>query len=43
MSGMEQEVSTLFKVGRNLAASDAWPTWNEGNEFKAIREASLEE
>jgi len=41
MSGMEQEVTTLFKLGRDIAASNDWPTWYEGNEFKAIRDASL--
>jgi len=25
-----------------LANSDTWPEWYEGNEFKAIREASKE-
>lgn len=40
MSGMEQEVQTLFTLGRDIAASDDWPEWYEGNEFKAIRDAS---
>ena len=40
MSGMEQEVQTLFKLGRDIAASNDWPEWYEGNEFKAIRDAS---
>ena len=43
MSGMEQEVSTLFKLGRDIAKSDDWPEWYDGNEFKAIRVASLAE
>lgn len=42
MSGIEQEVQTLFALGRDIAASDDWPEWYEGNEFKAIRDASLE-
>lgn len=41
MSGMEQEVTTLFKLGRDIANSNDWPNWYEGNEFKAIRDASL--
>ncbi len=41
MSGMEQEVQTLFTLGRDIAASDDWPTWYKGNEFEAARTASL--
>lgn len=41
MSGIEQETQTLFKLGRDIAASDDWPSWYEGNEFKAARDASL--
>ena len=41
MSGMQQEVEMLFKLGRDIADSDDWPEWYEGNEFKAIRDASL--
>ena len=41
MSGIEQEVQTLFTLGRDIAASDDWPTWYAGNEFEAARTASL--
>ena len=41
MSGIEQETQTLFKLGRDIAASDDWPSWYQGNEFKAARDASL--
>jgi len=41
MSGIEQEVQTLFALGRDIAASNDWPSWYEGNEFKAARDASL--
>jgi len=40
VSGMEQEVQTLFTLGRDIAASNDWPEWYEGNEFKAIRDSS---
>jgi len=40
MSGIEQEVQTLFALGRDIATSRDWPEWYEGNEFKAIRDAS---
>ena len=41
VSGMEQEVQTLFALGRDIAASNDWPEWYEGNEFKATRDISL--
>ena len=28
----------MFQVGRDLADSDAWPEWKEGDEFRAIRD-----
>ena len=31
----------LFQVGHDLASTDAWPEWSEGNEFRAIREADM--
>lgn len=43
LSGMEQDIRTLYAVGLNIAQSDAWPTWYPGNEFEAIRQASLAE
>ncbi|MAK62138.1 MAG: peptidase M28 [Ponticaulis sp.] len=41
MAGMVEDVTALFEVGFQIAQSDDWPTWFEGNEFKAIREADL--
>lgn len=41
MTGMVEDVQALHDVGLQIADSDAWPTWYEGNEFKAIREADL--
>lgn len=40
MSGMVEDVSALYQVGLEIAQSEDWPEWYEGNEFKAIREAS---
>lgn len=40
MSGIEQEVTTLYTLGRDIANSTDWPEWYDGNEFKAIRDAS---
>ncbi len=41
LSGMQQNVSALYEVGRRIAQSDEWPTWYEGNEFEAIRQDDL--
>lgn len=39
MDGMTQTVTLLYDVGAQLANSDAWPNWYEGNEFRALRDA----
>ena len=36
-----EDLVLFYKVGRRVANSDAWPQWFEGNEFRAIRQASL--
>ena len=38
LTGAAQDVGLLFDVGRRLANSRRWPTWNAGSEFKAIRD-----
>ncbi|WP_224784648.1 M28 family metallopeptidase [Marinihelvus fidelis] len=38
-----EDMRLFFRIGLNVADSDQWPAWNEGNEFKAIRDASLAE
>ena len=43
LSGMEEDIQALYSVGLKIAQSDAWPTWYAGNEFEAIRQASLAE
>lgn len=40
LSGAAQDVALAYRVGRRLADSGEWPTWSEGSEFRAIREAS---
>lgn len=42
LSGLVQDSELFYKVGTNLANSEIWPKWNDGSEFKAVREASLE-
>ncbi|HBJ93466.1 MAG TPA: peptidase M28, partial [Hyphomonadaceae bacterium] len=41
LSGMQQNISALYEVGRRIAQSDEWPTWYAGNEFEAIRQEDL--
>jgi len=41
LSGLVQDAELFFNLGEKLANSDLWPSWKEGSEFKAIREASL--
>jgi len=36
-----QNVQAYYDVGAKLADSDMWPTWSEGSEFRAAREAML--
>jgi Zn-dependent M28 family amino/carboxypeptidase len=40
MAGAEQEGRVAFELGRELANSTRWPTWNEGIEYKAVRDRS---
>jgi Zn-dependent M28 family amino/carboxypeptidase len=40
LDGAMQDLQLLFLVGEDLATSQAWPKWNDGSEFKAIREKS---
>ena len=36
-----QDISVWFRIGLELAYSNAFPDWNEGTEFKAIRDAMM--
>lgn len=42
LSGFVEDVQAFAALGQQIAQSDDWPTWYEGNEFEAIRKASLE-
>jgi Zn-dependent M28 family amino/carboxypeptidase len=42
LSGFNDQLTITTKMVLRLANSDQWPKWYEGNEFKAIREASQE-
>ena len=37
-AGTVQEASVAYALGRELANSEAWPTWNAGNEYKPLRD-----
>lgn len=43
LTGMAADITALYTVARDIAQSDDWPTWYPGNEFEAIRKASLAE
>ncbi len=38
--GAAQDVDLLYEVGRDLANSKRWPTWNAGSEFIGVRDAT---
>ena len=37
--GVAEDLELLYRVGRDVADSDRWPQWYEGNEFRSIRDA----
>jgi Zn-dependent M28 family amino/carboxypeptidase len=41
-SGVMSDLKLYYRVGRMLAMTDAWPNWNKGDEFRAIRDKSRE-
>lgn len=41
LSGAVEDLQMLFQIGLEVANNPERPTWNEGNEFKAIREQTL--
>jgi len=40
-SGALADLRLFYRLGRELAETDGWPNWHEGDEFRAIRDASL--
>ncbi|MSR62941.1 MAG: M28 family peptidase [Planctomycetes bacterium] len=40
-SGALEDLALYLRVIWTLSQGDHWPQWNEGSEFKAVREASL--
>ncbi len=41
LAGAMQDIFVWFRIGLELAYSDAFPGWNEGTEFKAVRDAMM--
>jgi len=42
LDGTMEDLALLYGVGRELAGSDGWPNWYEGNPFKASRDRMME-
>ncbi|MBE9548909.1 MAG: M28 family peptidase [Proteobacteria bacterium] len=42
LSGLSDDLKLFFNIGYQLGNSSNWPYWYAGNEFKAIRDASLD-
>ena len=38
--GAVQDLQLNYRIGRTLADAEIWPNWYEGDEFRAIRDAS---
>jgi Zn-dependent M28 family amino/carboxypeptidase len=40
LTGQAQDIGLFYEVGADLANSTAWPEWQAGSEFKALRDAT---
>ena len=40
LNGQAQDIGLFYEVGADLANSTAWPEWQAGSEFKALRDAT---
>ena len=41
MTGAVEDLQLYFRAGEDIVNSGAWPKWNEGTEFKAIRDEQM--
>ena len=41
LDGTMEDLAAMYGVGRELAGSDRWPNWYEGNPFKALRDQAM--
>ncbi|MEX0298970.1 MAG: M28 family metallopeptidase [Kordiimonas sp.] len=42
LSGAIEDLNLYYNTGRLVIDSELWPNWNEGSEFKTIRDTQLE-
>ena len=42
LDGLNQSIDVIFNISNELANSQQWPNWYDGNEFKSIRDTSRE-
>lgn len=40
LEGIGADLGLYYRVGRDLATTEAWPNWKPGDEFRAARDAS---
>ena len=40
LRGAAQDATLIYEMANDLANSRAWPNWNAGNEFRAVRDSS---
>jgi Zn-dependent M28 family amino/carboxypeptidase len=38
--GVMSDLQLFYRIGRMMAVSSSWPNWNEGDEFRATRDAN---
>ncbi len=43
LEGAIQDLNMYYEIGKELANSDSFPQWYEGNEFRAIREETADQ
>ena len=41
LSGAAQDVTLVYQMASQLANSRAWPQWNPGSEFRAVRDSCV--
>ena len=42
LDGLIQSIDSIYEISSNLSNNNMWPNWYEDNEFRAIRDLSLE-
>jgi hypothetical protein len=43
LQGQAIDDGLIYDLGRDLANSRRWPSWQDGSEFKAVRDATASE